>query len=363
MSRNIPSLTSIRGIAAMAVLFLHIDDTYGGLLFFSWFKNGALGVDLFFVLSGFILAFVYSTKFEKTLGFCSFYKEFIFARLVRIYPLHIVTLLFLVLLATLIPSFYARYENYFTFTSFIYNLLLIHNWGFVDISWNTVSWSISAEFFMYLVFPFLLLLKVRLLEANHIIIFLCAVAILASHHLVLFYFGIDGYGGMSLGGMVRVSFEFTLGFLIFFLREPYLKAIIGMGKKSNLFSFTFAAILLLAFVDGRFWYLFVPSAAMLILHLSLEICSLARVLSYRGAHLLGEISFSLYMWHWIIIQIQNWMVSESLIDITTKSDKYVASIFLSVLSLITAYLSYLYLELPSQKAGKTMLIKTEKQPT
>lgn len=214
--KNIPALTSIRGFAAIAVVLMHINSTYAeqGLLFFSLFQYSSLGVDLFFILSGFILAYVYEEQNFSKLGIKSFFVTFMSARLARIYPLHIVTLLFTLLIVLTLSGFSERYsEHFFTLQSFILNVFLIQNWGLVDISWNTVSWSISAEFFMYLLFPFMLYFKSFINNTNHIIMLtlLCFVA----HHLFIFVLDWSSYGGMSLGGMVRVFFEFSLGFLFF----------------------------------------------------------------------------------------------------------------------------------------------------
>ncbi|WP_158525340.1 acyltransferase [Glaciecola sp. KUL10] len=216
--QRIDSLTSIRGVAALVVLFLHVAQTFNfELTFFNLFKNGWLGVDLFFVLSGFILAHVYHQSEPTQKTFISFYKQFIINRLARIYPLHLCTLLFTLGLVIFLPGFYERYPKYFSDISFISNLLLIQNWGFIDISWNTVSWSISAEFFMYLLFPFFLISRSIFNKVEYTVIII--LVLLLAHYLIIFSFGWSNYGGMSIGGMVRVFFEFLIGFHIYFLSK------------------------------------------------------------------------------------------------------------------------------------------------
>jgi peptidoglycan/LPS O-acetylase OafA/YrhL len=107
--------------------------------------KGYLAVDLFFVLSGFVLAHAYQDDFAgklsaRAVGF------FLWARLARIYPVH---------LFTIIPylSAYGRTEMV-SGTSLVYNLLLIQSPWLTHLTWNQYAWSISAEWHAYLLFPF-----------------------------------------------------------------------------------------------------------------------------------------------------------------------------------------------------------------
>lgn len=109
----------------------------------------AQGVTFFFVLSGFILTLVY--KNLKTDGMWNFYV----ARVARIWPIHALTLVLVLVFfanqrefAQTSLGFFALIANAFLFQSFI----PVHN---IAISYNGVSWSISTEFFFYLIFPVL----------------------------------------------------------------------------------------------------------------------------------------------------------------------------------------------------------------
>ena len=114
----------------------------------------ALCVDLFFVISGFVISWVYRGRID---GMTS-YGKFLRKRVARLVPLHWATLLFFVLAwgaGTAVGASFDRAEKY-DFGCFIPNLLMIHAWGVCGgPSFNSVSWSISAEMAMYIAFPLL----------------------------------------------------------------------------------------------------------------------------------------------------------------------------------------------------------------
>ncbi len=114
--------------------------------------KGYLGVEVFFILSGFILCHVYL----PALGQGRFaYGQFLKARLARIYPLHLATLIGIGLMALGARSLGQIIDpNILSWSSLPANLLLVHAWGLAPVSgWNHPSWSISAEWFAYLSFP------------------------------------------------------------------------------------------------------------------------------------------------------------------------------------------------------------------
>jgi peptidoglycan/LPS O-acetylase OafA/YrhL len=160
---KLASLTGIRALAAIWVLSFHL---LGGTLAAfpglpAPLKNaiggGYLGVDLFFILSGFVLAYQYLDRFERVeLGP---YSRFLALRLARIYPVHLFTLvltLVLVVAARLAGFPHHSSPEFFGAGSFVANVLLVHAWGFcTGLTWNYPSWSVSCEFLAYLAFPFI----------------------------------------------------------------------------------------------------------------------------------------------------------------------------------------------------------------
>ena len=136
MDREIKSLTALRGIAAAGVLAFHIGAPIPGYLC----------VDLFFMLSGFVLMHAYSEHFARSVSGAAD-RRFLRARLARIYPVHILTILLLLPLFGSDPSF--------SLGALIHNLLLTQGPWLSEASWNYGAWSISAEWHAYLIFPFL----------------------------------------------------------------------------------------------------------------------------------------------------------------------------------------------------------------
>jgi peptidoglycan/LPS O-acetylase OafA/YrhL len=98
--RQLPSLTPLRGVAALWVVLYHYCGTAQYLpnldiTPYSYFiSKGYLGVDLFFMLSGFVMAHVYHDAFSESIG--RHYRGFLVARIARLYPLHIFNLLLFV---------------------------------------------------------------------------------------------------------------------------------------------------------------------------------------------------------------------------------------------------------------------------
>ncbi|KQP09027.1 acyltransferase [Pseudorhodoferax sp. Leaf265] len=347
----IPALTAIRGIAALVVVVFHVHETFpkDDLFVVSWFRNGGFGVDLFFVLSGFIMAHVYMRQ-SRVDGFAAFATGFLKARLARIYPLHLATLLATVALVLWLPGFAPRYQTYFGVDSFVLNLLLMQNWGFIGPSWNMVSWSISAEWFMYLVFPLLLWAYAKRVSSSprsKQLAFSLMAVLAGTYVAIIVSRGWNHYGGMSSGGMVRVFFEFVLGFLVYQVRDTLHPPPGTM--RFEIYGAALVALAALALFDRRYWHVFVPAIALLIATLGTNRGAVSQALSRRAAVYLGEISFSLYMWHWLVIQIHNVLRDAGTLAVQDRAGLYLQSASMVALSLAAAALSHPLIEKPARE--------------
>lgn len=152
--QDLKPLTSLRFIAAFWVLLYHFKDHLGlGMGQFGLVADGYLGVDLFFTLSGFILAHVYLTSLEGgRFGYGGFLKN----RIARVYPMHLAALgAMLVLFAgAAILGVGESNPDAFRLSDLPAHLLMVHAWGTTPtVGWNFPSWSISAEWLAYLLFP------------------------------------------------------------------------------------------------------------------------------------------------------------------------------------------------------------------
>jgi len=144
------SLTSLRAMAAIAVAIHHSRSFGRAFPPFDWIAQiGWLGVSLFFVLSGFVLMYSFGNGTGVT------WLGYTYRRLTRIYPLHILCLVLSLAAFKIIHAPLAGYTG--TFWGTFANALLIHGWvpGHPEIrqAWNGVSWTLSCEFFFYLLAP------------------------------------------------------------------------------------------------------------------------------------------------------------------------------------------------------------------
>ena len=120
-------------------------------------------VNMFFLLSGFMLMHVYSTSFQKDLSAKAIIR-FIARRFARIYPLHAMIMLIILVLFICNPDYLPWFkqsvnakpwETYYTAGGFVQTLTLSNRWLIPDFGvWNPVTWSLSAELIACATFPF-----------------------------------------------------------------------------------------------------------------------------------------------------------------------------------------------------------------
>jgi peptidoglycan/LPS O-acetylase OafA/YrhL len=149
---NLKPLTSLRFFAAFWVVLFHYWPHLAADSTPAVVAKGYLGVELFFILSGFILCHVYLPAVEA--GRFR-YGDFLWARLARIYPMHLATLIGIGLIGGLALMAGLRIDpNILSLSALPANLAMVHAWGLAPVvGWNHPSWSISAEWFAYLGFP------------------------------------------------------------------------------------------------------------------------------------------------------------------------------------------------------------------
>jgi len=170
-TRNIPSLTGVRGIAALWVLVYHLQSFshqlgIGALGSVPLLRGGWAGVDLFFVLSGFVLMLTHEKQFRalswEKLG------RFAALRALRIYPVSTAVLLMILALVTIDAAFrtwfaQAAVPTNLTATAFVRTLFLANRWWLpADGDWNQPTWSLSAELLGYVAFPFIAVVATRI---------------------------------------------------------------------------------------------------------------------------------------------------------------------------------------------------------
>ncbi|MEH2273518.1 MAG: acyltransferase [Nostoc sp.] len=185
MYNQINSLTSLRGIAALVVVhhfsYYTLPKTGSTLSVYSdFFQNGYLWVDFFFILSGFIMTHVYIGDFSLRVN-SSNYHSYLFSRFARIYLLHIFVL-FLFFGLEIVKLFLinnSAFTGKFNLTALFANIFILQAFDlscppllWCNTYWNEPAWSISVEFVIYCIFPFLLLFLLKNSERNDFIIYI-----------------------------------------------------------------------------------------------------------------------------------------------------------------------------------------------
>jgi peptidoglycan/LPS O-acetylase OafA/YrhL len=152
MTREIRSLTGIRGVAATWVVLYHVheaDDLHAVVK--TLLTHGYLAVDLFFLLSGFVMAFSYGRLATAGWNLKS-YKTFLWLRFGRVYPLYFLMTCAVALMIVVGWSKALPVQN--LGAAFLANVALVQVWFSIR-SIGGLAWSISTEFTAYLLFPLL----------------------------------------------------------------------------------------------------------------------------------------------------------------------------------------------------------------
>ena len=160
--RRFRVLDTYRYIAAVGVVAFHFELNVQPFLGHptAIFEKMHLFVDFFFVLSGFVLMHTYGARMHKFADMRLFLRK----RLARVYPLHALMTLVFMAISVLIAVLHLKIDRTTTFDLSLApaNLLLLHAWGLAShMGLNYPSWSISAEFFVYLLFPAFLFVLLR----------------------------------------------------------------------------------------------------------------------------------------------------------------------------------------------------------
>lgn len=383
----IPSLTPLRGIAATLVVLFHFDLFVGPIapLGNMMVDKLYLMVDLFFVLSGFIMYHVYGSWFDKGIGQKSF-LDFMKARFARLYPLHLFMLIYMIgwacalwvqLDKSAIPEIVQSILDPKAIPS---SLLLIQAWGMhFNAPWNTASWSISVEWLLYLAFPFLVLFMARYKNMAKWILGGTAIGGL----LVIMYwiqpyyellwaaeFGIEGGRGptntidlITGPALLRGLCGFIVGMITYeAYQKNWMKSILQKG-------FWFLGILLSMFAlwvnDLLPDVLAVGLFGVLILHSAYVEGLTKKILNNRVFTYLGDISFSIYMVHipLILSFFMYSMMQGNFPDPTAEGPAEIdllgnwigALIFLAI-SIGVASLTYRFVELPMRSRLKAYFL-------
>ena len=295
------ALTTFRALGALCVIEFHAWPIVQPAWPQSWvFWGFVLWPDYFFALSGFILTHVYNkTLFSNKEGLYNFYVH----RIARIYPLHVFVLLVLIGYECL--KWLAMQHGInaggkaFTYIMqpkyIVTNLLLIQAWGVQHInSWNYPAWSISAEFACYLIFP--AFVRYKLIDRPKMAALLCLLSIAG---LIFVQTRRHDFDVTYDFGVIRALSSFTLGCILYQYRVGLLNSLSFMPPA--LLQIATLAGVLAAYKFNALPLIYIPLWLLLIASFTHENTWVARLLSWRPMVQLGEMSYSIYMVHVLIL--------------------------------------------------------------
>jgi len=340
--KEIKSLTGIRGIAALYVVFFHIfligeQKSMPSGLWRHFVDHGYLAVDLFFILSGFVLTLNSTRNFKDGVTIANF-KKFMSKRFARLYPAYVIIL---------IISFVFIKDFHSIAISAVSSFFLLSIFS-PQPQISGVLWSLSVEWVIYLFFPFWIwavsFLKGRLKIAMLFLIFL------TSYGLLYYQFS-DSY--LVVG---RVSFpyalfrgigSYALGIMIFH---------INFSKKYYWMSDVLFTAIVACLCIYKLDILIVFLYAMLIKNLSVEEKSFfSRYCSGAVGYWLGLISYSLYLIHIPVLSL----MKTSFPGFKQSNHGLFVLVSLAVLLLLST-LYHKFIELPLSSYFRKKMTKSEK---
>jgi len=314
--RYIPAIDGLRGVAVVAVMLYHLG--------FSWIPGGFLGVDLFFVISGYVITRLLLDSIARSggLDLRAFYK----ARIRRLFP----PLVFMILATSIYIGIWApetmrRFVSDAPFSLFgamNWWLVFRHTDYFDSIARPALlqhTWSLGVEAQFYLIWPLILLLVLRYLGKNKIpgaalsIAAVSGVALLvlsfqvdaaSASQISHVYFGTDTHSiGLFLGAALAVSW------IPQNLKEDVEKRAQDFIDGIGVFGFIgmIATFLFIDESDPTLYKIAFPLAGIfgcaIITSIVHPASRFAPILSSKIAVWIGERSYAIYLWHWVVFQV------------------------------------------------------------
>lgn len=326
---SVHSVQNLRGIAAVLVVFSHLftnipesnSKLLRGLVDYSVF--GTLGVEMFFIISGFIIPYsLYTSKYS-----IRHWKHFLTKRLIRIYLPYIASIIFITLLYLLWNTTFVGFSNPFKFSLYqvILNAFFINPFFQIDFI-NYAYWTLFVEiqyyFLIALLFP-----------------------------VILRY----GYFGALVIGVTLFSFNFIFDVGALLLHSNYILFTVGtifyLFHTKQISKSLFVSVILSLLIVQLYWHQFHLHWDRAIPIVIISIISIILLLTFTFENFffsfLGSISYSLYLTHQPLIVFMN-----ELFRIIQIQNSVTLKLLELVFLLFVAWLFYISIEKPSQELTK-----------
>lgn len=353
-SPKIEELESIRGLAAFLVVFYHLPK-WNPILDIGLINNGYLMVHLFFVLSGFVIFNAYAEKITSQRDLLRFQ----FLRFGRLYPVHLLFLF--VFLGIEITKYIASTKldisnpnsipfEINNFSAFVKNIFLISsvlpNQSF---TYNQPAWSISVEFYTYLVFAACILLMKKSNVIFFTVLSFISLLMLVTKNTFGFETMLLCFGGFFIGCLTA-------------------KITKGIKKKLPNFYSVIAFFTIISFLQFKTTkdfdlLIYLLTAALIATLVLSKNGTLKTILRFRFLTWLGAISYSVYMSHsailWVVNQVIRVVLKKPEIAVDVRSvpqlsqfEALFACIVVASLVLIVSALVYNLLEKPMREKSR-----------
>ena len=358
-SKYLPSIDSLRALAVLAVIIYHVDVNY--------LPGGFLGVDLFFVLSGYLISSLIIKEYRKT-GSLNLYNFYI-RRARRLLPAVYFMITVGLVVMVLFNEVLLRKSHLDAIFGYIYSSnwwYIFHKLDYFD-SFGAQSpfkhlWSLAIEEQFYMIFPLLFLLINRKkkskdgtykLNKNFLYVVLGLILVSLIAHILLFdinnisriYFGTDTRAFSLLIGVV--------GAILYPMEKLHAKVTPQQNIMYSVVSLVSIATLITVMIytsEYNTWLYRGGFLLVAILGLIVIISSgkqhtlMSRLLSFKPVVFIGKISYSLYLWHFPVLVLTT-PVSE------IGNPNIIFVILRVILTFALATASYVFVETPIRKLG------------
>ncbi|KIS36266.1 acyltransferase family protein [Haemophilus influenzae] len=344
-----PEIDGLRAIAVISVIIYHLNE--------NWLSGGFLGVDIFFVISGFLITGIIITEIQQN----SFsLKQFYTRRIKRIYPAFITVMALVSFIASAIfiyNDFNKLRKTIELAIAFLSNFYLGLTQGYFDLSANENPvlhiWSLAVEEQYYLIFPLILILaykKFREIKVLFIITLILFFILLATsfvsanfykevlHQPNIYYLSNLRFPELLVGSLLAIYHNLSAS------KQASKQAsnVIAILSTLLLFSCLFLMNNDIAYIPGI--TLILPCIfTALIIHTTSQNNIIKLCLSNKVIVFIGKISYSLYLYHWIFIAFAYYITGEKQIN-----NQSIAIVI--VLTIIFSVLSYYLIEQPIRKS-------------
>ena len=358
-TKYLPSIDSLRAIAVIAVIIYHIDANY--------LPGGFLGVDLFFVLSGYLISSLIIKEYKST-GTVNLYNLYV-RRARRLLPAVYFMITVVLIIITLFNGVLLKKSYLDALFGYIYSSnwwYIFHKLDYFD-SFGSQSpfkhlWSLAIEEQFYMFFPLIFLIFNRKSKSNnsnsklnknfiYVVLSLILVSLIA--HILLFdinninriYFGTDtrafsllvGVVGAILYPMDRLSERTTKKDNMIYSIVSLVSILVLIGIMINTSEYNtwlYRGGFLLVAIIGL----------IIIISSGRQYTFMSKLLSFKPFVFIGKISYSLYLWHFPIL-----VVTTPVSEIGNPNLFYVT--LRIVLIFLVATGSYMFVETPIRKLG------------